>query len=148
MRRRPSPSPLVVSLLVAILLAVTACGQDPEPSPGAAPVDDGTAQDPDDDAQAPSGTVDPALEAEVETAAADLADAEGVARSDIEVVAAERVTWPDGALGCPAPDQLYTMALVEGYRIVLGVAGDEVAYHGASGQLPFRCDDPQPPVAD
>jgi SAM-dependent methyltransferase len=31
----------------------------------------------------------------------------------VTVVTVERVTWPDGSLGCPDPDQMYTMALVE-----------------------------------
>jgi hypothetical protein len=47
----------------------------------------------------------------------------GVGPEDIEVVVAEEVTWPDGALGCPEPDGMYTQALVEGYRIVLEVDG-------------------------
>jgi hypothetical protein len=39
---------------------------------------------------------------------------------------------------------MYTQALVDGYRIVLRVGGDEVTYHGANGKPPFRCDHPNP----
>ena len=77
-------------------------------------------------------------------AIADLARDTGVAPDDIEVVVNEPVTWRDGSLGCPKPGMMYTQALVDGYRIVLRAAGEEVAYHGANGQAPFRCDNPNP----
>lgn len=38
---------------------------------------------------------------------------------DIVVVKAESVVWPDGSLGCPEPDMMYTMATVNGYHVVL-----------------------------
>lgn len=63
-----------------------------------------------------------------------------------EVIAADRVTWPDGSIGCPDPDMMYTMALVEGYRIVLDDDGTQVTLHGADGQPPFRCDTPSSPA--
>lgn len=94
------------------------------------------------------GQVDADLAAEVDQALTDAAADSGVAEGDIEVVLAEQVTWSDGAIGCPEPDGMYTQALVEGYRIVLRVDGEEVAYHGADGQPPFRCDDPIAPVDD
>lgn len=86
------------------------------------------------------------LDAEVAAAVADIAASTGVAEGDIEVVAADHVTWPDGSIGCPQPGEMYTQALVDGYRIVLRADGDEVVYHGEDGGDPMRCDDPQPPV--
>jgi hypothetical protein len=86
------------------------------------------------------------LDAAVDEAVRDLASSEGVAEDEVEVVTAEQVTWSDGALGCPEPGMMYTQALVPGYRIVLAAGGDEVAYHGAEGDAPTRCDDPQPPA--
>lgn len=99
--------------------------------------------DRDDTADGTSG----ALSGRVEVAVADAAAHFDVDPGDIEVVTAEAVTWPDGAIGCPQPDMMYTQALVEGYRIVLSVDGDEVAYHGEDGGDPRRCDDPQDPVS-
>lgn len=64
----------------------------------------------------------------------------------VTVAEAERVTWPDGSLGCPEEGEVYTQALVDGYRIVLEVDGQQVHYHGADDERPFRCDDPQPPA--
>jgi hypothetical protein len=80
----------------------------------------------------------------VELAIADLARQTGLDPSDIEVVSHEDVTWLDGSLGCPDPGRYYTEALVEGYRIVLRANGAAVSFHGANGQRPFRCDNPDP----
>lgn len=105
---------------------------------------DAPAPAPDDD---PTGAGDgpavPAgLEDAVAIATADAAGVAGVMADAVTLVLAEPVTWPDGSLGCPEPDMLYTQALVDGYRIVLEVGGESVAYHGALGSPPFRCEDP------
>jgi hypothetical protein len=74
------------------------------------------------------------------------ADETGVPTDEIEVLVAESVTWSDGSLGCPQPGQMYTQALVPGYRVVLRAAGDELAYH-ASESGDFRlCSNPMDPV--
>lgn len=74
------------------------------------------------------------------------ADGAGVRGDEVTVVVAESVTWSDGSLGCPRPGQIYTQALVPGYRVVLRVGGDEMAYH-ASESGDFRpCTNPMPPV--
>lgn len=78
------------------------------------------------------------------TAIADLSRHSGVDPGDIQVVVNEPVTWRDGSLGCPEPGKMYTQALVDGYRIVLRAAGQDVAYHGSTGRPPFRCDHPDP----
>lgn len=94
-----------------------------------------------------SGVAAPdALEPRVQEAIADLVD-DGVDRDAITLVAAEPVVWSDGSIGCPEPGMVYTQALVEGYRIVLEVDGEEIAYHGAGNQPPFRCDGPAEPAS-
>lgn len=52
-----------------------------------------------------------------------------VPASAVVLIRAERVTWPDGSLGCPAPGHLYTQALVPGYRLVAKTAQGELTYH-------------------
>jgi hypothetical protein len=37
--------------------------------------------------------------------------------------------WRDGALGCPKPGEMYTQAIVPGYRAVLQAGGEKYAYH-------------------
>ena len=92
-----------------------------------------------------SGDVDQELIDEaIEVAAAET----GVSADEIEVVTAEAVTWPDGAIGCPEEGMGYTQALVPGYRVILDIDGEEIHLHaGSDGQF-FPCDDPQPPADD
>lgn len=111
--------------------------EDPEDPEDADPGDD----DP--------GDADPGADSErpeVATAVADAAQRTGSDPADIEVVVFEEVTWSDGAMGCPEPGQMYTQALVEGYRIVLAVDDSELTYHGAQGEEPFLCEAPQEPL--
>jgi hypothetical protein len=52
--------------------------------------------------------------------------------AQVQVVSVEEVTWADGALGCAQPGQVYTMALVPGWRIVLaGPQGAPQHYHAS-----------------
>jgi hypothetical protein len=148
---------IAVTAVLAVLAG--ACGdepatEDPLGTPGEqdggldGTVDGTDADQPVDGGDGGTGSGEVDLDAAAEAAVNDLAASQGVDPSAVEVVTAEEVTWPDGALGCPEPDQMYTQALVPGYRIVLEVDGTEVHYHGAEGAEPMRCDDPQPPVDD
>jgi hypothetical protein len=74
----------------------------------------------------------------IEAAIDEAAKRSGTPRTEVRVVSAESVTWPDGSLGCPAPGMMYTQALVPGYRIVLQAGGQQLAYHaGAQGAARF-----------
>jgi hypothetical protein len=68
---------------------------------------------------------------------ADLVAQEGLQRDSIEVDRAESVIWPDGALGCPKPGEMYTQAQVPGYWVVLKSGGKQYDYR-ASGKGYFR----------
>jgi hypothetical protein len=81
-----------------------------------------------------------AIPTEVEAAIADAATRFDVPEHEVAVAGALRVTWADGSLGCPAPDTMYTQALVPGYLLTIEVAGQRVEYHGADGQEPFLCE--------
>ena len=80
-------------------------------------------------------------------ARADAAQRAGVDEAEVTVVTNEAVTWPDGSLGCPQPGQFYTQALVDGYRIVVEAGGQELHYHGQTGQPPAYCENPSEPAA-
>lgn len=47
----------------------------------------------------------------------------------VRLVDAQAVVWPDTSLGCPQPDQMYAQMLVNGYRIVVEAAGEQVIFH-------------------
>lgn len=70
----------------------------------------------------------------------DLARQERLRSEDIELLQGEAVTWPNGALGCPKPGEMYTQAEVPGYRVVLESAGQEYDYRAARAGYFRRCD--------
>lgn len=62
----------------------------------------------------------------------DAARRSGADAAAVRVVLVEDVTWADGSLGCGQPGQVYTMALVPGWRIVLAaVQGAPQHYHAS-----------------
>ena len=77
--------------------------------------------------------------AEIDAARQDLAERLSLQPSQIHLQQARAVTWRDGSMGCPAPDQFYTQALVPGYLIVLEAEGDTHHYHGRDNAPPFFC---------
>lgn len=60
---------------------------------------------------------------------ADAASRTGTPREAVVVERAEAVTWPDGALGCGKPGEVYTQALVPGYRVVVRAGEERLSYH-------------------
>lgn len=97
-------------------------------------------------AAAPSSPItreQPPMDAELQTMVrAALADATrrappGAAAPTL--VRAERVTWPDGSIGCPQPGRMYTMALVPGYRIVIQSGAEQLDYHASLRGQPALC---------
>jgi len=63
----------------------------------------------------------------------------GDPNATVDLVVAEDVTWPDGAIGCPQPGMVYTQALVEGSRVVVRHDGVQYAYHRGGGRDLFWC---------
>lgn len=83
------------------------------------------------------GEVPPDL---LEEIVADLMGRVGVERSAVNVVRTEQVVWPDGSLGCPRPDQVYTQALVDGYQVVLEQGGEMYDYRVSDKGYFFLCE--------
>jgi hypothetical protein len=154
MRRRVR----VVALVLPTVLVSAACGVS-DSTPGEAPeptatttVD--TSPDPDRTLApdrrpepVPSSSEPPAVTGEVpggllDEIIADAAERLDVEASEIVVVRAEAVTWPDGSLGCPEPGIVYTQALVPGYWVVLDADEQQLDYRvGRQGS--FRlCENP------
>lgn len=87
------------------------------------------------------------LETVVAAARADLAGRLQLVDADaIQVIAAARVTWPNGAMGCPKPGYMYTQALVDGYQVILSDGETEYHYHASQKGEPAYCESPTPPV--
>lgn len=77
------------------------------------------------------------MDAEVDAAAALLDDPAAAT-----VVAAERVTWPNGAIGCSDGEGGATDALEPGWRVVSATDDGDVHVHARSGTAPFVCSTP------
>ena len=105
----------IVTTLVLMQLPLAACAADASPEPPA---------------RAPM--TEPGLRPRVELALADAAKRTGLDASALVVQRAERVTWRDGALGCPQPGMAYTQALVPGWRIELQAPGQAALLYHAS----------------
>ena len=71
---------------------------------------------------------------------AELATEQHVSASDVKVLSAESVNWPNGALGCPKPGVMYTQAIVPGYRIELEAGGKRFTYSASTRGAFKRCE--------
>jgi hypothetical protein len=83
-------------------------------------------------------------------AAEETAAVANVPLDQVSLVRAGQVTWPDGSLGCPEPDQFYTQALVPGYWLVLAVGEREFDFRASQAGELRLCPEGQgqPPLND
>lgn len=88
---------------------------------------------------APSVDTGMTFEEQIDAAKADFAKRFNKSDDEFEVWEAVLVDWASGALGCPAKDMNYTMALVPGFRILIKSAGRDYHYHAKRGGEPFFC---------
>lgn len=65
----------------------------------------------------------------VDIAKHELADLLNINIDQITVLNIMKRTWPNAALGCPAPGKVYAQGLVPGHRIWLEAGGKEYIYH-------------------
>lgn len=65
-------------------------------------------------------------------------------QSAIRLTAVEPTEWQGGALGCPAPERAYTMAIVPGYRLTLEAQGQQFNYHTDRSDQFVLCRDGRP----
>lgn len=151
---RPMRSRLVWYCVVLGLVVGCATGGPVEtiaPPAGPPTVPPGTSGGPTGGDATPGATeelpiADPALDRTAELARTDLAARLRIEPSKIEIVRAERVTWPDGSLGCPTPGHVYPQGMVEGARLILGIAGPTriFVYHAGADGMPFLCPSDEP----
>lgn len=86
--------------------------------------------------QQPAGHNDPLPQAVRDALTADATKRSGLGADKLAIVSAEKTTWNDGALGCPQPGQMYTQAIVPGYRVWVRAGERMLIYHTSeTGQL-------------
>jgi len=122
----------LISLAALGLIACAACANEPPATTRRPPVREY-------ELQAPEPTTkrnDPLPQALRAALQADAMKRAGVAAGQLAVVSSEKVTWSDGALGCPQPGRMYTQSLVPGYRVWMRAGERLLVYHAAeSGEL-------------
>jgi hypothetical protein len=79
----------------------------------------------------PASIVDPIVD--------EIAGLAGIPRTEVVVVVAQAVTFPNGGLGCPKPGFMYTQVQVDGYRIVAKAGGGTYDYRGTGPGVFRRC---------
>jgi hypothetical protein len=72
----------------------------------------------------------------IDLAKEDLASNLKINVGQITLLKSMEMTWPDAALGCPSPGNVYAQGQVAGYRIWLDAGGVEYIYHtNLTGQV-------------
>ena len=87
------------------------------------------------------GVVEPGLEGLEKEAREDLAARLSIPASEIELLEARSVVWPDASLGCPRPDMAYAQVPQEGVLIRFSVYGHVYEYHSGVSLELFLCQD-------
>jgi hypothetical protein len=87
-----------------------------------------------------SPNYDPALQPLVSQAMSGLAQRLGLDSTQIEVIEARAVVWPDASLGCPQPGMRYIQVPQDGALVRLRTAGQDYEYHSGGGKGLFLCE--------
>jgi hypothetical protein len=82
----------------------------------------------------------------IDKATQDLAQRLSISATQINIVNATEVVWPDGSLGCPQKGMAYIQVLTPGYLIVLEVDNNNYEYHANKGTFVIYCRNPAPPI--
>lgn len=79
------------------------------------------------------------LESLVEKATDDLAQCLSISTSQIDLVEAKDVVWPDASLGCPRPGLIYAQVLTPSFLIQLKAHEQVYEYHTDMQQTVILC---------
>lgn len=134
-----------ISFTLLFSLALGSCGplQPPLSTPLAVSPTQGESTQ-----MTPSQTnpADSNLKSLIEKASEDLAQRLTVSTSQISVISASEVVWPDGSLGCPQKGMAYIQVLIPGFLIVLENDNKQYEYHsGKDGNVAY-CQNPTSPT--
>ncbi len=100
----------------------------------------------------PVTPADPNLQNLIGKAKEDLAQRLNVLLTQINLIEAKAVVWPDASLGCPQPGMRYKQVPEDGALIVLQVNGITYEYHNGDRRGLFLCQkahkeaSPPPPI--
>jgi hypothetical protein len=92
------------------------------------------------ESEMPQPTSPPGMESLIEKAKEDLAQRLSVPITQINLIEAKEVVWPDASLGCPQPGMRYKQIPEDGALIVLQVQGTTYEYHNGGSRGLFLCE--------
>jgi hypothetical protein len=96
-----------------------------------------------------STPTDQGLQELIEKAKEELAGRLNIPVSQIVLLDAKAVVWPDASLGCPQPGMAYKQVPEDGALIILQVEGINYRYHNGGSRGLFLCEtiykDPEKP---
>ncbi len=87
-----------------------------------------------------SHPVDSGLQNLIDLAKDDLAQRLSISVTQISLLEAEEVVWPDASLGCPQPGMKYKQVPEDGALIILQVDGINYNYHYGGSRGLFLCE--------
>jgi hypothetical protein len=85
-------------------------------------------------------TPPPGMEFLIEKAREDLAQRLSIGLTQISLVEARAVVWPDSSLGCPQPGMRYLQVPEDGALIILQAQGIVYEYHNGGSRGLFLCE--------
>jgi hypothetical protein len=85
-------------------------------------------------------TSSPGMESLIEKAREDLAQRLAVPITQIDLIEAKSVVWPDASMGCPQPGMAYIQVPQDGALIVLQAEGKAYEYHSGGNRGLFLCE--------
>jgi len=88
----------------------------------------------------PTTPTDPSLQNMIEKAREDLAKRLNVLLTQISLMEAKAVVWPDASIGCPQPGMRYKQVPADGALIVLQANGITYEYHNGGNRGLFLCE--------
>ena len=120
MRGECGPGTLVPASASPTETAPALAADTPEAPAAAAPTE----------APGEKAAIDPAVQQKVVGAAQSLLVKKlNVKESAITLVSIEPVSWPDTCLGLPGPEEMCAQVIIDGYKVVLAVNGQNYTFH-------------------
>lgn len=147
----------LISLVLVLSLVLSACGTFVTPtneSPDLPPLNPQevpsqpapTTTLPDSPTQGDATQMNPSLQNLIDKAKEDLAQRFSLSITQINLLEARDVTWPNSSLGCPEKGLVYADVLTPGYLVIFESGGNTFEYHSGTGGDVIYCQNPTPPV--
>jgi len=140
---------MIVPLLAACnQVSVPALPDETFPQPATTPlIDDVPTQESQmNDTQITQPAIPSMMETQIERAKTDLAQRLSITATDIDLVEARNVTWPDTSLGCSQEGMMYAQVETDGFIVRLEANDNLYVYHTDTRGNVVLCETSQLPV--